>query len=93
VTGQLRADDDDAPERCVLCAALAVGPCARCKRPVCGDCCELSEGGVKTFAVCLSCARHGGASLRGAWWTVLWWVAAPVAVLAAIVALVAWLKR
>jgi hypothetical protein len=41
---------------------------------VCGDCCELSEGGATTFAVCTSCVRRGGASLRPAWLGLLGWL-------------------
>lgn len=81
--GQLQHHDDDSPERCRLCGALAAGPCARCGRPVCGDCCELTTGGVRTFAVCLGCARRGGTSLAGGWWRVLAWVGLPVLVLVA----------
>jgi len=93
--GTLRSVGDGGGEdaaRCALCGGLAVGPCARCRRPVCGDCCELTYGGVRTWAVCLGCARRGGTSLAPAWRLVLWWVLAPVAVLAALLAGLLWLR-
>jgi hypothetical protein len=73
--------------RCTVCGALAAGPCARCRRPVCGDCCELTEGGVKTWAVCLSCAKGAGKSVSRAWLGLLGWLALVVLALAAVVAL------
>ena len=94
VSGQLRhVDDDGRPERCALCGGLAVGPCATCKRPVCGDCCELTEGGVRTWAVCLGCARRRGTSLGRGWMTVLAWVLAPALALLALAAAIMWLRR
>jgi len=42
---------------------------------VCGDCCELTEGGATTFAVCLTCVKRGGASLAPAWLGLLGWLA------------------
>jgi len=97
MTGQLRSvgdgEDGQGPARCAICGDLAVGPCARCKRPVCGDCCKLTEGGVRTWAVCTRCARSGGASLGAGWRTVLVWVLVPPLGLAAIALLVAWLRR
>jgi hypothetical protein len=73
-------------ERCVGCGRLAVGPCARCHAPLCGDCCVLTEGGTKPYAVCRSCARVTGPGLQRAWWTVLTWFAWPV--LALVLALI-----
>jgi hypothetical protein len=96
VSGQLRhvgEGEGGGPERCALCGGLAVGPCATCGRAVCGDCCELTEGGVRTWAVCLRCARRRGTSLGSGWALVLWWVLAPVLVLVAIAAAVLWLRR
>ncbi len=61
--------------RCTLCGITAVGPCARCKKPVCGDCCELTEGGATTFAVCLTCVKRGGKSLAAGWIGLLGWLA------------------
>ena len=60
--------------RCNLCGRTAVGPCARCRSPVCGDCCELTGGGATTFAVCLTCARRGGTTLVPAWLSLLGWI-------------------
>lgn len=79
--------------RCSLCTRDAVGPCARCRRPVCGDCCELTEGGVTTFAVCLTCVRRGGTSLAGAWASTLLWLGLIIVGLAAIGALLVLLRR
>lgn len=76
-----------APARCVRCGALAAGPCARCHAPVCGDCCVLTEGGARVWAICLSCEDRGGRSLSRGWWTVIGWVAGPIVLLAALVTL------
>ena len=70
--------------RCVICQRRdAAGPCARCRRSVCGDCCELVTGAT-TFAVCLSCVKRHGASLAHGWLGFLAWLGAVIAVLAAI---------
>ncbi len=55
-------DDGPGPAHCKHCGALAVGPCARCHEPVCGDCCVLTEGGAKVWAICLACDRRAGRS-------------------------------
>lgn len=71
--------------RCALCQSRdAAGPCARCKRSVCGDCCELTDGGATTFAICLTCVKRGGSSLAGAWWSTLVWLGLIIVVLAAV---------
>jgi hypothetical protein len=51
---------------------------------VCGDCCELTEGGATTFAICLSCVKRGGASLAPGWLGLLGWLAVIVVALAGI---------
>lgn len=79
--------------RCKLCGKPAVGPCARCRGAVCGDCCELTEGGATTFAVCLTCARRGGTSLAPAWLGLLGWLALIVLGLAGVALAVALLRR
>ncbi|MCC6998408.1 MAG: hypothetical protein IT370_27600 [Deltaproteobacteria bacterium] len=79
--------------RCAICGSPAAGPCARCRRPVCGDCCVLTEGGVKVWALCTGCQRRGGSSLRRPWLRVLGWVLGPVLALAGLVALIALLRR
>jgi hypothetical protein len=93
--GELRSvgDDGPRPERCRFCGALAVGPCASCRSPVCGDCCVLTEGGAKTWAICLACEKRGGTSLRGAWLAVLLWIGVPLLVLGAAVAALLLLRR
>ena len=88
MTGQLRLAGDDGDEaRCVGCGARAVGPCARCHSPVCGDCCVLTDGSAKTWAICLDCDGRGGRSLSRGWLQVIAWVAGPIAVLAALLLL------
>ena len=86
--GSLVPVDDGGPvARCKLCGKTAAGPCARCRSPVCGDCCELTEGGATVFAVCLMCAKRGGKSLTGGWLGLLLWLGGIVVVLAGIAAL------
>ena len=85
--GSLIPVDDGGPvARCKLCGKAAVGPCARCRATVCGDCCELTEGGATTFAVCLTCVKHGGKSLTGGWMGLIGWLAVIVLGLAAVAA-------
>jgi hypothetical protein len=67
--------------RCASCGAEGVGPCASCRRIVCGDCCVLTEGGVETWAICLRCDRSKGRDLRGGWSTILRWFAGTFALL------------
>lgn len=73
-----------ADARCTHCNALAAGPCARCRRPTCGDCCVLTEGGVGVFAICLACNKKGGRSLTSGWGIVVLWL---VGICVALVAL------
>ena len=94
MTGQLQLHGDGPPTaKCVTCSAEAVGPCARCHSPVCGDCCVLSEGGAKTWAVCLKCDARGGRSLGGGWTTVALWIGGPIALLALAVVLLELFSR
>jgi hypothetical protein len=87
VSGALQGIGDGGGEaRCLRCGALAAGPCARCREPVCGDCCVLTEGGARVWAICFSCEDRGGRSLRGGWLTVIGWIAGPILLLAALVA-------
>jgi hypothetical protein len=92
VSGQLQHEHDDGPERCAFCSRDAAGPCASCQRSVCGECCTLTDGGTKTWAICLECDRKGGRSLTHAWWSFAMFLLAIVMVLAAAVALLAWLS-
>jgi hypothetical protein len=84
------AGDGDGFEHCVTCGALAAGPCARCGRPTCGDCCVLTEGGASMWAVCKRCDKRGGRSLRSGWGAALTWILVPILALAALVALLEW---
>lgn len=89
MAGQLigAGDGDGAIARCALCGAAAAGPCARCRSPVCGDCCTLTDGGATTWAICLRCERRGGASLRPAWLGLLGWLGLILLALAGVAAL------
>ena len=93
MTGQLRSVSDDGPAPCVVCGAQAVGPCARCRSPVCGDCCVLTEGGAKVWAICLRCERRGGKSLRSGWSLVAMWLLLPLLGLGLLVVLIEVLAR
>lgn len=79
--------------RCKLCGADAAGPCARCRAMVCADCCQLSEGGSATFAVCTACARRGGASVAPGWRGLFGWLALIILALAAAALGLALLRR
>jgi hypothetical protein len=91
MSGQLQHSGDDGPTRCSFCAQEAAGPCASCGRPVCGDCCTLTEGGVRVWAVCLACDRKKGRSLSGAWGGLVVWLVGILVVLAAATALMGWI--
>lgn len=93
MSGGLQLHDFDGEARCAFCSAKAVGPCASCACPVCGDCCTLTEGGAKVWAICLECDRRGGRSLAGRWGALLLWLGAILGGLAALVALLGWLSR
>lgn len=84
---------DGPTARCKLCGASAAGPCARCRALVCGDCCQLTEGGATTFAVCLACVRKGGASIAPGWRGLLAWLALIMLGLAAVAAALMMLRR
>ena len=82
---------DDGFVSCTGCGALAAGPCARCRKPVCGDCSVLTRGGADLWAICLACERSGGSSLSRGWLTVLGWLLKPMAALIAVYLLLRWL--
>jgi len=91
MTGQLigTGGDGGGLARCA-CGALAAGPCARCRVPLCGDCCVITEHGTQPWAICRACERRGGRSLRGPWFGLLLWLAATLLALAALVGALAW---
>jgi hypothetical protein len=89
----LMSSGDPPVTRCAICQVRdAVGPCARCRKSVCGDCCELTEGGATTFALCLGCVKRGGNSLTSAWGGLLLWLGAIIVGLAAVGVLLSLLR-
>ncbi len=88
----LLSDGSGGSARCVRCGAEAVGPCARCHAPVCGDCCVLTEGGARVWAICLGCEDAGGRSLTRGWVRVIGWFAAPILGLLLVVILLYWAR-
>jgi hypothetical protein len=84
-------DDGGGFVHCAGCGALAAGPCARCRKPVCGDCCVLTTGGAQRWAVCHECNVSGGASLKRGWSTVLGWLVKPIVGLLVVYLLLRWL--
>lgn len=48
---------------------------------MCGDCCVLTTGGAETWAICLTCERHQGRSLRERWVSLLGFLLKPLVVL------------
>jgi hypothetical protein len=89
----LMSSNEPPSARCSHCGAIAAGPCARCRRPTCGDCCELVEGGAATFAVCLACAKRGGRSFMRAYAGLLLWLGSIILALAAVAALLLAVRR
>lgn len=75
------------------CGARAAGPCASCHEPVCGNCCTLTEGGSRIWAICLECDRKGGKSLAPAWRGLVFWLLAIVVVMVLIVAALGMIAR
>jgi hypothetical protein len=88
VAGLIPAGDPP-PSRCSICGAPAAGPCARCRKMTCADCCQLVEG-AGTFAMCSRCAR-AGTSLG--WLPLIGWLAAIIVALGAIAALLILARR
>jgi hypothetical protein len=85
--------DGDGVEHCAICGAIAAGPCARCGRPTCGDCCVLTKGGASVWAVCTRCSRRGGRSLRAGWGAALVWILLPIVALGLLVFFIEWAFR
>jgi hypothetical protein len=54
---------------------------------VCGDCCTLTEGGTRLWAVCLDCDRKKGRSLSGAWRGFGVWLVGLLLVMALVIAI------
>jgi len=77
---------------CKHCGAQAVGPCASCHGPLCGDCCILAEDGIKTWAICRDCDATGP-SVSSGWRSVLLWIAVPIVILAVAVVALYWLSH
>lgn len=93
MTGQLQvAGGGGDLARCVHCGVEAVGPCARCHVPLCGECCVIEDVGAKPWAICRDCDATGtGEDVRSGWWSVALWVGGPIVILALAVLLLAWL--
>jgi hypothetical protein len=72
------------------CGAIAAGPCARCRVPLCGDCCVITQHGTQPWAICRACERRGGRSLRHAWLGLILWLAGALLALAGLVSVLAW---
>jgi hypothetical protein len=53
----------------------------------------LTEGGAKTYAICLACERRAGSSLRRSWLTVISWFVLPILGLALLLFLIGLLTR
>jgi hypothetical protein len=80
-------------EHCAVCGALAAGPCASCRKPLCGDCCVLTTHGAGQWAICKACERKRGRSLAGAWLGLGGWLLMLLAALAVLVVLLYVLAR
>jgi hypothetical protein len=87
MTGQLQHFDGGGTVRCGHCGAEAIGPCARCRKPICADCGVLTEGSAHNWVICLGCDRRGGNSLLGPWIGLAVWLLVPIGLLALLVGL------
>jgi hypothetical protein len=76
---------------CVICGGDAAGPCARCRNPVCGNCCVLTTGTAGKFAICVACERRGGRDARSGWFALSAWLVLPIVVLVVLLGLLMWL--
>jgi hypothetical protein len=94
MSGQLigAGGDGGGLARCA-CGSIAAGPCARCRIPLCGDCCIITEHGAQPWAICRKCEQKGGRSLRHAWGSLLLWLGTALLALFALVAVLAWWAR
>jgi hypothetical protein len=54
---------------------------------VCGECCTLTEGGTRLWAVCLDCDRKKGRSLTGVWRGFGVWLVGLLLVMALVIAI------
>jgi hypothetical protein len=52
---------------------------------VCGDCCVLTEGGARVWAICFACEERQGRSLGRRWLGFLLWLTLPLAGFALVV--------
>jgi len=89
MSGQLQLHDEDSIVRCYLCRNDAAGPCMRCRRSVCGDCCVIVEGKAQKWAVCLRCEKNEGTALSG-WASLALFFGKIVLTLIALILLLAW---
>lgn len=92
MTGQLQGMDDDGFIRCYICGANAAGPCATCRRSVCGDCCVLVRGAATQWAVCTRCERVPSREVSG-WRSLAWFFAKLLLVLLLLVLGLAYLNH
>jgi len=94
MSGQLigTGGDGGGLARCA-CGSIAAGPCARCRIPLCGDCCVITEHGAQPWAICRNCEKKGGRSLRDAWSGLLRWLGTGLLVLLVLVLVLAWWAR
>ncbi|MGZ3416725.1 MAG: hypothetical protein ACXWUG_21535 [Polyangiales bacterium] len=93
MSGGLQPIDSGNEPRCAICGGLAAGPCASCKRMVCGDCSVLTEGGVDTWAICVRCDRKKGRSLSSGWTAIVAWLVLLIGVLGLLAVTVVLLSR
>lgn len=89
MSGDLQHVEDDGA-RCVHCGALAVGPCASCSAPLCGDCCIIEKGPAKAWAVCKRCAGRG-TTVGRAWQGLAVWLGGLLLGLLVLTLAVGWL--
>ena len=76
---------DDGPPPCRLCGAPSAGPCARCGKLVCADCCTLTKNSAKVWAVCLGCEGAAETEVAGRWGGLLLWLGGILLVMLVIV--------